>query len=44
MTILGQVQELNIDLGNGNTVDYALREISEVDGEVLRNEESLFVR
>lgn len=44
MTLLGQVQELNVDLRDGNTVDFALRYISEVEGEVLGDEKSLFLR
>ena len=44
MTLLGQVQELNVDLRNGNTIDFALRDVSEVEREVLGDEESLLVR
>ena len=44
MALLGQVQELYIDLGNGNAVGYALREIPEIEGEVLGDEESFVVR
>ena len=43
MTIFGQVQELYVDLRNGNAVDYALGDVSEVEGEVLRDKESLLV-
>ena len=44
MTLLGQVQELYVDLRKGNTIDYALGDISEVEGKVLRDEKSLLVR
>ena len=43
VTLLCQVQELYVDLRNGNTVDDALRDIPEVKGEVLGNEKSLVV-
>jgi len=44
MALLGQVQELYVDLRGRNTVDYALGDVSKVEGEVLRDEESLLVR
>ena len=44
MALLGQVQEFYVDLRNGNTIDYTLRDIPEIEGEILRDEECLVVR
>ena len=44
MTFLRQVQQLDVDLRGGNTVDEALRDIPEVEGEVFGDKKGLIVR
>jgi len=44
MALVSQVQELDVNVRDGNTVDYALRDVPEVEGEVFGDEKSLAVR
>lgn len=43
VTLFCQVQELYVEFWGGNTVDNAFANVSEVEGEVFRDEEGLVV-